>query len=277
MKTKQTSIDDKVNGAIESLFGIDPDKMSRESKILLAQWLNKAALQNPELSKRVLSQGDIYDTLTDAYNRNFLDGRAKKAIERYAKSGKPVSVIYIDIDHFKKINDIYGHAAGDYVLRETVRAVEDNIRTKNIPGYNKREHDMLKLTAKSRYNKKPYRMGGEEFAVFLKSNLKDAGVCAERLRGTIESHYYHIPLDIRIKNNAIKRYVNVRISLGVAQFNPAEETIDDAMQRADKALYHSKEHGRNIASSLVYNTDTAKPIQKKMPEYYSMQPSARAA
>jgi|GEM_PF-3031621 len=281
MSAKKTrcGIESKVedNNPILSLIGKNPDDMSKAERMLLAQWLNDAALRDPEFSMNVLSQGDIYDALTGSYNRGFLERSVAKELEKYAGESKPVSIVYLDIDHFKNFNDDYSHAAGDHVLRETAQTLEANIRQKDEEGYERREHDVLRRHDRTEcYDKKPYRLGGEEFVIFLKAGEEDARGAAERLRGTIEAHPYHLPENIEVAEDQ-KRDVDVTISIGVTQFVPGQESLADAISRADKAMYHSKQTGRNRVHSLAYGSEIFQPVQQRMPELYAEMPASKAA
>ena len=129
-----------------------------------------------------------------------------------------VSLIIVDIDFFKKVNDTYGHAAGDEVLRTVAGIIKQALRESDIP---------------SRY-------GGEEFAVLLPfTHIEEAKIVGERLRKAVES----APIPINQDNeNAMN--INVTISMGLAEFN-GTETGEALFERADKALYEAKENGRN--------------------------------
>lgn len=147
------------------------------------------------------------DPLTKALNRrSFL-----RLLGQSAASGTPFSLIMFDIDHFKSVNDTYGHDAGDAVLREISQLVRDNIR----------ENDTLA------------RWGGEEFMVLsAKSNMKRAKRVAERLRTAVEGFTF----------TGVPRQITS--SFGVA-IHATGETGDELVKRADEALYEAKETGRN--------------------------------
>ncbi len=157
------------------------------------------------------------DALTGAANRRafmqYLELRAESA----TRDDIPLSVIMIDLDHFKAINDTHGHAAGDTVLIQTVQAVQDCLR----------DNDMLG------------RLGGEEFCVILPgAGLFSAGIAAERIRAAVES--MTISTDEGVK-------VPVTASLGVASLNNGDLICapDVLLQTADAALYRAKDTGRN--------------------------------
>jgi len=154
------------------------------------------------------------DALTGAFNKGALLQRGPEAMKRADVLKEPLSVLTFDIDHFKKINDTYGHATGDYVLREMSAIV----RKKLI-----RSNDYFA------------RSGGEEFVLILNgAPQKNAMEVAERVRATIQSASF--------VNDG--KLIPVTISIGVATRN-AEMEWDEFLDRADRALYQSKQNGRN--------------------------------
>ncbi len=158
------------------------------------------------------------DSLTGVFNKEHLLKYLESAMDN-AKSGFPLSLIMLDLDHFKKINDQFGHIAGDFVLKETCKILTANVV---------RGEDYLG------------RFGGEEFTVVLPdTDLKTAVVVAERVRSTIENHKY-------LFNEIV---IPVTSSLGVSQWKPQYKTVSDFMDAADKLLYKSKQGGRNQVSS----------------------------
>ena len=140
----------------------------------------------------------------------------QKEWKRTYRYGRPVSFIMLDIDHFKKVNDTYGHLSGDVVLKIVAKIIKEKTRDSDFVA----------------------RYGGEEFAIILtETSLKDGVVVAEKIRQAIESK------TIKISNNTS---VKVTVSCGIATVDPqtvksAEELID----KADKALYKAKKDGRN--------------------------------
>ena len=158
------------------------------------------------------------DALTSLNNRRQFEVRLKQEVAAAKRQQKPLCGMMIDVDFFKKVNDTYGHAAGDEVLRQTAHIIKELLRESDIP---------------SRY-------GGEEFAILLPFTLLDeAKVVGERLRKAVETS----PITIG-ENDADKKDINVTISMGIAEFSP-DETGEELFERADKALYQAKENGRN--------------------------------
>ena len=153
------------------------------------------------------------DELTQLPNRRDMHRTIEKEVDRANRFRKAFSIIFIDIDHFKDVNDTYGHAAGDAVLKSVASTIRSLLR----------KYDVLA------------RYGGEEFLTLLpETELKDAAHVAERFRKQIENQ------TIFFGGYEIK----VTITLGVAQFD-SSQGAEKCIQLADKALYEGKEHGRN--------------------------------
>ncbi|MCO5114292.1 MAG: GGDEF domain-containing protein [Bdellovibrionaceae bacterium] len=158
------------------------------------------------------------DSMTGAYNKGALLAYAPEAIKRSDLLGIPISVIVFDIDHFKKVNDTYGHAAGDFVINEIAKLVKDKLT---------RSEDFFS------------RFGGEEFVLVLSGTPRHtAADIAERIRASVEGFKFE--------------YENVKlpitISLGVATRDAGGDPWDMLFEKADQALYKSKKRGRNQVS-----------------------------
>ncbi|HVK62362.1 MAG TPA: diguanylate cyclase [Bdellovibrionales bacterium] len=159
------------------------------------------------------------DPLTGAFNKGALHMKGAESFKRAKLLKVPMSISVFDIDHFKKVNDTYGHSAGDFVLKELAQVIS----TKLI-----RLDDYFA------------RYGGEEFVVVLfGSNLTQAAEIGERLRATIESHSFVF--------NGTK--LPITISVGVASIAPQMSTWEEMFTKADDALYQSKRGGRNRVTS----------------------------
>lgn len=155
----------------------------------------------------------LTDPLTGAGNRICLDNVLAREFELASRYQQPLSILMIDIDHFKKVNDTFGHAAGDKVLKTVAET----------------------LQATSRCADMTFRYGGEEFCVLLnKTDMAGAKIIAERLRATIAD------LSCIYENNEIP----ITISVGIAT-HCGDETRDQLIRRADQALYEAKRNGRN--------------------------------
>lgn len=157
----------------------------------------------------------ILDRLTQVYNRHYMDTHMQRTLVAAQKNNKPLSFMMVDVDHFKKVNDTYGHLAGDEVLKKVPECIMKNIRATD-------------MTA---------RYGGEEFAVILPdTSISQAADVAERIRKSIEEHSFIISVD--------PKQIHCTVSIGVA-VSTTEDTMESLIARADKALYHVKNTGRN--------------------------------
>jgi diguanylate cyclase (GGDEF)-like protein len=160
-----------------------------------------------------LVEMNTVDALTGVYNRRFLESRLKEECDRYGRYSRPFSLMMIDIDFFKKVNDTLGHQGGDLVLKNMAAGAAAMIR----------KSDFLA------------RYGGEEFCCLLPETDCDAAeTVAEHLRAHIESmeHLFQ------------KKVIRVTISLGIACFTP-DDSPESLVKRADEALYQAKRSGRN--------------------------------
>jgi two-component system cell cycle response regulator len=170
----------------------------------------------------------VTDPLTGLYNRRYLESHFERISGRLKEEGKTISLMMLDIDHFKKVNDTYGHDAGDQVLHAVGKRILSNLR-----GFD---------TA--------VRFGGEEFVILLPdAPLSDAVGSAERLCKSMSS----APVPISDGQGAI----SVTASLGVATMMAGHETLEELLRRADAALYRAKETGRNKVISAVSNVESA--------------------
>lgn len=154
------------------------------------------------------------DGMTGAFNRRHFMELAEREWSRCARYQRPLSFLMIDIDHFKSINDSFGHQVGDDVIIHVV----------DLAGRGKRECDMLA------------RLGGEEFALLLPdTDLSQALTVAERLRHDVSAHPFA----------AASHSIPATVSVGVATSAAEMQSISDLMNAADQALYEAKHGGRN--------------------------------
>jgi two-component system cell cycle response regulator len=158
----------------------------------------------------------ITDPLTGLYNRRYMESHLATQIEQAAARGKPLTVLVIDIDYFKAINDSHGHDAGDDVLREFATRIRKSIRGIDLA----------------------CRYGGEEFVVVMpETDMAVGTIVAERLRRRIASE----PFSIQQGGGSIE----VTISIGIATLDTADDNATSVLKRADQALYRAKRDGRN--------------------------------
>lgn len=158
----------------------------------------------------------LTDSLTGVFNRRYVNAHLPRLLERAIDSHKPVSVLMFDIDHFKVVNDTYGHAIGDEVLREVSARASRNLRTFDLVA----------------------RLGGEEFVVILPDTDGEAAlIVAERLRSRIADTPFAVSAD--------RGEINVTVSIGISIGGRLGDTAEGLVRRADEALYEAKRSGRN--------------------------------
>jgi len=158
----------------------------------------------------------VTDQLTGLHNRRYMNGQLDALVKRARLGGDPVSTLLIDIDHFKKINDGYGHDVGDEVLREFAVRLATNVRAIDLP----------------------CRFGGEEFVVVMPdTKLEDASRIAERIRLHVAGSPFRVM--------GGRELLTVTISIGVAATIGAEDKPETLLKRADEAVYEAKAAGRN--------------------------------
>ncbi|MFQ5596235.1 MAG: diguanylate cyclase, partial [Anaerolineae bacterium] len=171
------------------------------------------SVENARLYARVQKLA-ITDSLTGLYNRRGLFEFGRREVERARRFGRPLAAIMFDLDHFKRVNDTYGHATGDQVLAGLAARCRQALREVDLLG----------------------RYGGEEFAVLLPEiELADAGQVAERLRQSTAQAPFATDQGL----------MEITISLGVAPLDDECADLEALLQRADQALYAAKEAGRN--------------------------------
>jgi len=154
------------------------------------------------------------DHLTKLYNLRHFREQLNIQIAQTQRDGMPLSLIFFDLDHFKKVNDKYGHASGDMVLVNVCETVSKLLRRNELFA----------------------RVGGEEFAIIIPHDtLENAGQVAERIRRAVHEH------SISVGGST---HVNVTLSLGVTEYNN-DETANEFVERADTAMYEAKRSGRD--------------------------------
>ena len=158
----------------------------------------------------------VKDPLTDLHNRRYFESHFEALFEKALNTSKPLSAIMCDIDHFKAVNDTYGHDVGDAVIKECSLRIRKSIRNIDIA----------------------CRYGGEEFVIIMPdTNIELAKNVAERIRQEVSAH----PI---IASNG-SHQVPITVSMGVACIEPPEDTPEKLLKRSDVALYHAKRTGRN--------------------------------
>ncbi|ABM04412.1 diguanylate cyclase [Psychromonas ingrahamii 37] len=173
----------------------------------------KERTQKIEHSKMLLQDVAFKDNLTSIFNRHYLFEISPMLLTVSEETQTPLSLLLIDVDHFKKINDTYGHLTGDNILKFIVKNIQAILRADDIF----------------------VRFGGEEFIILLpKANLEESVMVAEKLRLSVEQNNYH-------KNGMD---ISITVSIGASQYQHTE-TLEKLISRADLALYSAKEKGRN--------------------------------
>ncbi len=207
----------KLNGIIVLGERINGEGFREEEKEYL---LNIASLAGIAIQNAYLYEMATTDMMTKLKIHHFFQAALVEERERAQVQNMPLSLIMLDIDHFKNFNDQYGHTCGDLVLINVAGIVQQNVRQLDIAA----------------------RYGGEEFALILpNTELKEALVVAERIRKNVENS----------RISCGDKALSVTVSLGVSQFIPEEDQDNlSLISRTDKALYQSKHDGRNRVSSL---------------------------
>ena len=158
----------------------------------------------------------ITDGLTKLYNRHYLDTHLNNLVESSLQNGKNMSIALMDMDHFKSVNDTYGHDVGDEILIQLSKVIVDSTRSADLVA----------------------RYGGEEFVVLMpETDFQSAYDVSERIRATVEATQFKVSHDIGILNKTV--------SVGVATIHHGGDTPEKMLKRADNALYVCKDMGRN--------------------------------
>jgi diguanylate cyclase (GGDEF)-like protein len=188
-----------------------------------------SALNNLEMYEKVEELSNV-DGLTGLYNRRYFQEMIERMVMEASRTGVPLSMIMLDIDHFKAVNDTYGHKAGDDVIRFLARTVKNNVR---------------KVDVAARY-------GGEEFVVLLhNTSVEGANRLAEKIRILVK--------DSTI--NADGSQINITSSFGISSFPSLSLSSGDLVKNSDQALYFSKENGRNKVT--VFSKDIGNSASEK--------------
>ena len=205
------------------------NELSEKEIEYLEQLTNQAAttINRANVYAEILKHATL-DALTGFYNRRQLEERLKQEVSSAKRQKRNLCAIMTDIDFFKSVNDTYGHAVGDLVLKTVARVIKLQLRDYDIAG----------------------RYGGEEFVIMLPyTRLEEAKIVAERLRKAVENTQIDIT---KVNPDAKDKKINVTISLGVYEYHK-EDYEKTLIRNADKALYIAKETGRNKVAVIESN------------------------
>lgn len=236
-------------GKLIGSLNLGSESRERFSKEFATEFLERLAtivamcLENTINHERLKRVG-LTDALTNVNNRRFFDQRLGEEIARGLRSQEPLACLFMDIDYFKKINDIQGHQVGDTVLRAVAGIIRDQLRNSDVL----------------------CRYGGEEFAALLTNTSKSTAYeVAERIRKNIEKHRFDLSAHSKANPN-----LQVTISIGVSLLdlgtpvNDINQLAGNLVKQADKALYQAKNEGRNcirVLSSEAFDTRKKAPDQ----------------
>jgi diguanylate cyclase (GGDEF)-like protein len=216
MSARMISFNNENKGTISIFVDSEESSQSLSTQVTSVRMICKvvsSALHNIEMYEKVEELSNV-DGLTGLYNRRYFQQAIERMVMESSRTDTALSIIMLDIDHFKRINDTYGHKAGDDVIRFMSRTLKNNIR---------------KVDVAARY-------GGEEFVLLLhNTNAKGAVKLAEKIRILVK--------DASI--NADGSQLNITCSFGVSSFPSIVVSSDQLVKSADDALYFSKNNGRN--------------------------------
>ena len=215
-QTKEKATLENINEAVMEILDELKQLRAENAKLKseLKAYHSEVVSLKEELS--VAKKEATIDFLTGLVNRRRLERALEDAIKDRKKRGYPSSLIFVDVDNFKQINDKYGHINGDLVLKELASIFRFYLRANTVIG----------------------RLGGEEFAILLPgTEIDDAVKVAERLRKIIENR------EIKINHDESKK-IKITASFGVTEIKP-DDTIEIVLNRADEAMYEAKKSGKN--------------------------------
>jgi len=210
------------------------------------------AMENSRLYREVEALATT-DELTGIHNRRNLLELGNREVQRSQRYDRPLAVLMLDVDHFKSINDTWGHAAGDVVLRGIAQHCVDQLRNTDALGrYGEKDNDTGNIIG---------RFGGEEFAILLpETDLDQAFFVAERIRSSVERMLFKVPGANGENDSAL---LQVTVSIGVSARKPEVDNMLDLLSLADQALYTAKETGRNRVCISMNNHSNFSPNPPK--------------
>ena len=196
---------------------VETQQVTEKSRTL-EERLSQASGEVAELRQNleVVRREALTDPLTGIPNRKLFESRLREAARNAVETSEPLALLMLDIDHFKRFNDTYGHQLGDQVLRLVAKTLADGVKGRDTPA----------------------RFGGEEFVIVLpQTRLENAVTLAEQIRRTMARHKV-------VRKDTGEEYGVIALSVGASVYRPGED-LADLIRRADAALYHAKHTGRN--------------------------------
>jgi diguanylate cyclase len=196
---------------------VETQEVTEKSRTL-EERLSRAAGEVAELRQNleVVRREALTDPLTGIPNRKLFESRLREAARNAVETSEPLALLMLDIDHFKRFNDTYGHQLGDQVLRLVAKTLADGVKGRDTPA----------------------RFGGEEFVIVLpQTRLENAVTLAEQIRRTMARHKV-------VRKGTGEEYGVIALSVGASAYRPGED-LAELIRRADAALYHAKHTGRN--------------------------------
>ncbi len=204
-------------GKLKTMDVRTTDYVSGVTKILDSEWVEQSALMLKKVREQnsYLQQIVHHDDLTGLMTRDLFNEIFNSALSRVQRNAKQVALLYMDIDHFKQINDTFGHPVGDQLLQQVSQRLQQTLRDEDLVA----------------------RLGGDEFAILLMevSNASAAGLVARKLMNELSQKSYQID----------EFEINVSVSIGIACYPFAGDSVEELSKHADMALYRSKRAGRN--------------------------------
>ncbi|MDF1760315.1 MAG: diguanylate cyclase [Coxiellaceae bacterium] len=204
-------------GKLKTMDVRTTDYVSGVTKILDSEWVEQSALMLKKVREQnsYLQQIVHHDDLTGLMTRDLFNEIFNTALSRVQRNAKQIALLYMDIDHFKQINDTFGHPVGDQLLQQVSQRLQQTLRDEDLVA----------------------RLGGDEFAILLMeiSNATAAGLVARKLMNELSQKSYQID----------EFEINVSVSIGIACYPFAGDTVEELSKHADMALYRSKRAGRN--------------------------------
>jgi len=201
------------------ILPVDYNEMSARVKTQIRRKKYQDALKSNY--QQTISRA-ITDGLTGLYNRHYLDVHLENMVRQSLLNNKTLSLMIMDMDHFKSVNDNYGHDVGDQVLKQLSEIIIKTVRSTDLAA----------------------RFGGEEFVVLMpETDSKQANDAAERLRKNVESHDFKVTHQVGM--------INKTVSIGVSFLDEMGDTSQALLKRADSALYQAKNNGRNRVISAM--------------------------